>query len=378
MVVVSIISGLLAGAVVAFVATRLLAAHLRRQATTERELTIRQVVDATLVVAGDRLGQHAEAGSRELDLHRQAIGEQLQSMGLELRSVSELVAALQRERAEQHGALVRGLDETMRATAKLADTAQSLRNALANPKARGQWGERMADDVLRLAGMCEGVNYLKQKAIAGGRVPDFTFLLPQGLFLHMDVKFPADNYLRYLEATTDNERTRCRDAFLRDVRDRVKELAGRGYADAASTVGYQLLFIPNESVYSFIAEHQPDLGEVAMRRRVILCSPFTLFAVLGVVRQAVDSFLLERTTDEILEAMNGFSVQWQKFSDQVEVVGRRMASAQSAYDELAGTRRRQLQRQLDEIEQIRTERGLAPQPESGGDELRMLPNASNL
>jgi DNA recombination protein RmuC len=381
MVVVSIISGLLAGVLVALVATRLLAAQLRRQASSERDLTVRHAVEATLAVAGDRLGQHAEAGSRELDLHRRAIGEQLHSMGAELRSMSELVATLQRERAEQHGALVRGLDETMRATAKLADTAQSLRQALASPKARGQWGERMADDVLRLAGMCEGVNYLKQKAIAGGRVPDFTFLLPQGLFLHMDVKFPADNYLRFLEASNDDDRTRCRDSFLRDVRARVKELAGRGYADAASTVGYQLLFIPNESVYSFIAEHQPDLGELAMRQRVILCSPFTLFAVLGVVRQAVDNFLLERTTDEILEAMSGFAQQWQKFSEQVDVVGRRLASAQTAYDDLAGTRRRQLQRQLDEIEHIRTERGLDvpdPHPESGGDELRMLPNASNL
>jgi DNA recombination protein RmuC len=378
MVLISIITGLLAGAVVALVAWRMLAVRVAGQAAADRDVTVRHAVEATLAVAGDRLGQHAQAGARELELHRRAIGEQLGAMDAELRSVSTLVANLQRDRAEQHGALVRGLDETMRATSRLAETAQSLRQALASPKARGQWGERMADDVLRLAGMCEGVNYVKQKAIAGGRIPDFTFLLPQGLSLHMDVKFPADNYLRYLEAATDAERVTCRDAFLRDVRTRVKELAGRGYADAPTTVGYQLLFIPNESVYSFIAEHQPQLGELALRQRVILCSPFTLFAVLGVVRQAVDNFLLERTTDEILAAMTGFTRQWERFSEQVDVVGKRLASAQSAYDDLAGTRRRQLQRQLDEIEQIRTERGVEPAPESGGDELRILPNASSL
>ncbi|MGH9119888.1 MAG: DNA recombination protein RmuC [Acidimicrobiales bacterium] len=380
MVVLAVIAGLAAGALVAVAASRLLAAHLGRQATADRDATVRQAVEATLAVAGDRLGQHAQAGARELELHRQAIGQQLHSMGAELRTVSDLVATLQRERAEQHGAVLRGLDEAMRTTSKLADTTQSLRQALASPKARGQWGERMADDVLRLAGMCEGVNYLKQKSIAGGRVPDFTFLLPRGLSLHMDVKFPVDNYLRFLEAATDVDRSRCRDAFLRDVRARVKDLAGRGYADASDTVGYQLLFIPNESVYSFIGEHQPELGESALRQKVVLCSPFTLFAVLGVVRQAVDSFLLERTTDEILAAMHGFSQQWDRFSEQVDLVGRRLASAQSAYDDLAGTRRRQLQRQLDEIDHIRTERGLEPEPEpeSGGDALRVLPNASNL
>jgi DNA recombination protein RmuC len=378
MIVVAIIAGLVAGALVAVVASRLLLNGLRRQASADRDAAVRQAVDATITLAADRLGQHAQAGARELELHRHAIGRQLDSMDAELRSVSELVASLQRERAEQHGAVLRGLDEAVRTTSKLADTTQSLREALANPKARGQWGERMADDVLRLAGMCEGVNYLKQKAIAGGRIPDFTFLLPRGLVLHMDVKFPVDNYLRHLEAATDAERDGFRAAFLKDVRARVKDLTARGYADGDTSVGYQLLFIPNESVYSFIGEHDPEIGEVALRQRVVLCSPFTLFAVLGVVRQAVDNFLLERTTDEILAAMNGFARQWERFSEALDLVGRRLQSAQTAYDDLAGTRRRQLQRQLEEIDQIRTERGLEPEAESGGDALRVLPNASSL
>ena len=42
--------------------------------------------------------------------------------------------------------------------------------------------------------------------------------------MHMDVKFPLDNYVRHLEATNDLERKQFRDQFLRDVRDRVKEL----------------------------------------------------------------------------------------------------------------------------------------------------------
>ena len=37
----------------------------------------------------------------------------------------------------------------------------------------------MADDVLRLAGLVEGVNYRKQTSVAGGGIPDVTFLLPR-------------------------------------------------------------------------------------------------------------------------------------------------------------------------------------------------------
>ena len=54
-------------------------------------------------------------------------------------------------------------------TQALSTSTQSLREALANPKARGQWGERMAEDVLRLAGFIEHVNYEKQTAVEGTR-----------------------------------------------------------------------------------------------------------------------------------------------------------------------------------------------------------------
>jgi DNA recombination protein RmuC len=255
----------------------------------------------------------------------------------------------------------------------LSRTTSGLREALASPKARGQWGERMADDVLRAAGLLEGVNYRKQTAIAGGTIPDFTFLLPRGVELHMDVKFPVDNYVRHLEAEADHERDAAKVAFLKDVRSRVKELAGRGYADPATTVGYLLLFIPNESVYAFIQEHDRDVADLALGQRVVLCSPFTLFAVLGVVRQSVDSFLLERAGDEILDALGRFAGQWGRFSEQVDKLGRQLATAQGTYEELAGTRRRQLERRLDEIEAIRTRRGLpavSDDDEGGGAKLR--------
>ena len=65
----------------------------------------------------------------------------------------------------------------------------------------------MAEDVLRLAGFIENVNYRKQRAVDGGSGrPDFTFELPKGHVLYMDVKFPLAAYLRFLEATSDIER----------------------------------------------------------------------------------------------------------------------------------------------------------------------------
>jgi DNA recombination protein RmuC len=376
---VGIVVGLAAGVAGAGLVARWVAGRPRPDAGAEREAVVRAAVDTVVAVAGERLGAQADAGSRELQARQRAFEERVgqlqgvladqmtlrnaaveQRMGDvrgELAKVAELVAGLQRERAEQQGRVETRLAEVAAVSAKLADTTQSLRQALASPQARGQWGERMADDVLRAAGLVEGMSYRKQSRIAGaGTVPDFSFLLPGGRVLHMDVKFPIDNYLRYLEASTDGERDRYRTAFVRDVRARVKELAGRVYIDPDETLDEVLLFIPNEAVYAFVHTHDRDLVEVALRQKVVLCSPSTLFSVLAVIRQAVEVTRLQRTSDEILACLAAFERQWEKFTDALDKVGRGLDTVRRGWDDLAGTRRRQLERQLDRVGELRSRR----------------------
>src|SRR5918998_5195285 len=298
----------------------------------EHQATVRAAVDAavdTVVkVAGERLGAQADAGSRELASRHQAFEQQVgdlrgtmaeqmavrnaavqQHMGdvrAELARVTQLVSSLQRERAEQHGRVESRLNEVATVSARLAETTQSLRQ--------------------------------------GGRV------------LHMDVKFPVDNYLRYLEAGTDHDRERYAVAFVRDVRARVRELSGRVYIDPDDTLDEVLLFIPNEAVYAFVHEHDRDLIEIALGQKVVLCSPSTLFSVLAVIRQAVEQTQLQRTSDEILVCLAAFEQQWGKFSDALDKVGRSLDSVRRSWDDLSGTRRRQLERQLDRVGELRSRR----------------------
>ncbi|CAN5141017.1 hypothetical protein BH24ACT1_BH24ACT1_01480 [soil metagenome] len=322
------------------------------------------VVDTVVAVADERLGAT-----------REVIDVQLRGLSGELRRMSETVTRLEAERGRQHGELAAQLRTTVDQTARLTSTAGALRDVLANPKARGQWGERMADDVLRVAGLVEGVSYVKQRALAGGTIPDFTFLLPNDLCLHMDAKFPVANYARCLEAPGDHERAGYAAAFQRDVRARVRELSGRGYVDPASgTLDYVLAFIPNESIYAFIHQHDPELLDVALRQQVVLCSPLSLFAVLGVVRQAVDAAAVGRTSGEILSVLGTFSSQWQRFCVSLDKVGRALDGVDRSFRDLAGTRRRALERPLLRVEELRRQRGLPvadipDDEESGGDTL---------
>jgi DNA recombination protein RmuC len=342
-------------------------AELQARLGEERAHAVTAAAEMAARMAGEKLGDSLATGGKHLDLRAEAFDQKVADIGLQLQRMGDLMANLQLEGAHQHGQLITNLRAATASTQALAETAQQLRQALASPKARGQWGERMADDVLRAAGMVEGITYRKQTAITGGSIPDITFLLPGGRLLHMDVKFPVDNYLRHLEAGHDHERDAAAKAFLRDVRNRVKELSTRAYIDEDETLREVLLFIPNESVWAFIHDRDPQLIDLAMQQNVVLCSPVSLFAVLAVIRQAVDQTRLARTSDQILECLNAFRQQWLKYADAVEAVDRRFAAAQKGLDELTGPRRRMLERQLDRLDDLRSQRGLPEAPPALGD-----------
>ncbi len=344
-------------------------AEMRSQTAAERDAAVRAALEQAAVMQREQLGAAAreahERTSIELTSKKDVIDARLDQVHAEMRSeltkLGSMVSALAETSAQKFGQVDQSLRSHAEITQTLSESARALREAMASPTARGQWGERMAEDVLRLAGFVENVNYVKQTQLDGatGR-PDFTFPLPKGHELYMDVKFPMAGYLRFLDATTDAERQAHRAAFLRDVRARVKELARRDYANesARASVDYVLLFLPNEQLTGFIHETDPGLIDEAMGQRVVLCSPLTLFAFLGVIRQAYDNFVIEQTSDQILALIGKFGTQWQKYSDQLEKVKTKFDQLDRQFDELVGTRKRQLEKPLQQLEAVRRERNL--------------------
>lgn len=344
-------------------------AEMRLQSATDRDAAVRAALEQAAVLQREQFGAVAQQARQqsvdELGAKKDVIDTRLDEMRSEMRTELSQLGTMVKSLAEQSATKFGQVDQSLRSHAEvtqmLSESARALREAIASPTARGQWGERMADDVLRLAGFVENVNYVKQTQLDGatGR-PDFTFPLPKGHELYMDVKFPMAGYLRFLDASTEAERQAHRTAFLRDVRARVRELAKRDYARESSRKGvdYVLMFLPNEQLTGFIHEHDPSLIDDAMTQRVVMCSPLTLFAFLGVIRQAYDNFVIEQTSDQILALIGKFGVQWQKYAEQLEKVHQKFEQLDRQFDELMGPRRRQLEKPLQQLEAVRRERNL--------------------
>ena len=252
----------------------------------------------------------------------------------------------------------------------LNSSSSALRDILTNTQTRGQWGERMAEDVFRIIGFVEHVNYVKQTTVTeGSSRPDFTIFMPENKKLNMDAKFPLTNYIRFVEADSEEEAQQHSRAFLRDVRDRAKEVVGRDYINPEdNTLDYVLVFIPNEQMYHYIHQHGAEIVEEALRNRVVFCSPMSLFAILSVIRHALDNFAIEQASNEILSELAIFDRQWELFTKQMDTVGRRIESAQTGFESLKGTRSRALDRPLQRIQDIRKQRNIPDAPEISLDE----------
>ncbi len=285
-----------------------------------------------------------KAHNKELESKKELIDQRLTDMDVKLGKVERLVQDLQTDRKAQYGALGQQLHS-------LTTTASSLQKALADNRARGQWGERIAEDILQLLGFIEGKNYTRQETTESGKRPDFTFTLPNEMSLNMDAKFPLDNYLRYFEASSEQERKNYTDQFLRDVRQRVSEIQKRDYIDS-NTINCVLIFIPNEQVYRFIHEQDDSIIDVALQQRVILCSPLTLYIVLAVIRQAAQNFNVEQKSREIVAVVNEIRKEWTKYTDEMQTLENHFRRVHDNLQRLTVTRAKALDRKFDRIDNV--------------------------
>jgi len=78
-----------------------------------------------------------------------------------------------------------------------------------------------------------------------------------------------------------------------------------------------------------------------------------------VIRQSVENFNLEQKTAQILSLLGSFLAQWNKFTEGMEKMGKRILEAEKEYEALMSTRRNALERPLREIEELRQQKGIA-------------------
>jgi DNA recombination protein RmuC len=324
---------------------------LDQRAQRDRQDSINLASDRVAQASGEQLGRRAEQIDASLKTVQDNIGARMQQMDDEIKRLRDM-------NVERFG-------NVNEAVAALAQQTSNLNNVLSSSQARGQWGERMAEDLLHAAGLLEGINYEKQDTISGGGRPDYTFLMPPNRVLYMDVKFPMDSYTKCMTATDAASREIAKREFITAARARVTELQKRDYVVSTTqhSLDYVLLFVPNESITAFIHEADPTLIDWALERKVVLCSPLTLYSFLVVVRQATESFHTEETAAQIMQMMGKFRKQWENYVKSLEKVKKSFDNMQEELDDLTvGKRFKGLNRETKKIDDLRKQQNIAELP----------------
>ena len=230
----------------------------------------------------------------------------------------------------------------------LTTTTNQLNSVLSNNQQRGQWGERQAEDLLQHFDFQEGVNYDKQTTEGSDR-PDFTFYLPKGKRLNMDVKFPIRAYQSYLDAESKSEQESHLKQFTTDIKGHLKTISKRNYINPSEdTLDYCIMFISNEGIFQIVNQKQ-ELLDLAKDSSIVICGPTSLFAILSLIRQSLSSFQIEESAKVIQSDLLKFQNEWIKYKDKMSSVQTKMDQASKALEEAQGTRIRALERPLQNI-----------------------------
>ncbi len=355
--IIGLLVGVAIGAAITIIITIIRSRADRQQSAAAGEAMREAMRETFTALAADALAANSkhlgEQTAATLDSKKALIDQAVKAMNERLDKLGLFVQKSENERKEAFASMNTSV-------ASLSLTTGELHKVLASPQRRGAWGERMAEDILRTVGLIEGVNYKKQSAAdaESGR-PDFTFFLPNDLKVNMDVKFPLDAYRAYLKAENDPDRSAQLKALTSSVRDRVREVAKRGYVDLeGGTVNYAIVFLASEQILSLALTSQSDLIDEALKAKIVLASPMTLYAMLAVIRQAAENANIMRTADEVIDLLTAFNKQWQAYCEQMDKLEGSITKTATEFEKLRTTRTKALQRPLDKIEALRAAREL--------------------
>jgi len=316
-----------------------------------------------LRLADEKFTHQSKQNQSHLGEKEKLIQKSLENMDGRLKDIVQRSTELKTE-------LETSKDETQR----LRTTTETLQTLLASSQKRGQWGERLVEDILQYIGLQENINYTKQTTMDEGQRPDYTFKLPKSREINMDVKFPLTHYENYLETSDTQVQEIEKKAFLQDVRKHLNEISRRGYIDTSKgTVDYAMMFIPNESIYGFINQEDPDFIGEALNKKIMLCSPITLYAVLSLLNQATANFMMEQRASEIMNEVVKFQQQWEKFTEVMDKTGKNMDIAVRQFQDLISTRKRALDRPVNKIIELQKKEALT----QGSNQLELDSGASD-
>jgi len=290
----------------------------------------------------------------DLDNKQRTIENLVKQLQEDLKVRQGEIRVLEQDRSQKFSELKTVMEQHRIETDQLRITTQQLATVLSNNQTRGEWGERIIEDLMRANGLVEGVHYLKQQRQETSNLrPDITLLLPNKRNVPVDVKFPYSEIQKMAVAETTSAKQAHFKQFSSDVKIKIAKVAE--YIDPSqNTLDYAILFVPNEMIFSFINQRFPDLIDEALAKRVLIVSPFTFLIVARTIMESYRNFMLSDKLKDVVKAVDDFTKEWDTFKLKFDKYGRTLETLRQDYDELSTTRVRQMEKKITKIGKLQS------------------------
>jgi len=226
------------------------------------------------------------------------------------------------------------LQGTNKQMMQIGTEVRRLQDILSSPKLRGQMGEWSLENLL--ANILPKESYKLQYTFKDGKTVDALIQLAD-FSVPIDAKFPLPGFERVVKAEAEEEKTRLRRQFLKDVTAHIDKIASQYIRPAEGTLDFALCYIPAENVYyetivKYAGETQ-DILQYCLDRKVIPVSPNLLYAYLMTVAMGLHGLQIEKQAAEIRQNLKKLNTSFGDFGGTWDILGKHLRNAYGQYDE---------------------------------------------
>ena len=294
-----------------------------------------------LQLARENLGKFQSQADNQLEKREQAVENMVKPIREALDKNERQVRHMEAERKEAQGAITQQLQAVAESHRLLQSETRNLVQALRRPEVRGQWGEMTLKRLAELAGMVDHCDFIEQESVdtdAGRMRPDMVIRLPDRRDIVVDAKTPLDAYLSAIEAADDDTRKTHLQRHARNVRQRVRELAGKAYwGQFKDSPDFVVLFIPGEQFLTAALEIDHKLLEDALAEHVILATPSSFVALLRAVAYGWRQEALARNAEIIREVGQELYSRLATFGEHFSKLGRSLNGSVETFNKAVGS-----------------------------------------
>lgn len=209
----------------------------------------------------------------------------------------------------------------------------SLQEILKAPKLRGALGELFLGDILHQ--ILPKDRFQTQYTFKSGEVVDAIIKFKDEIMVSVDAKFPLESFRRMLDAQEEDAKKAAKKEFIKSVKNRIQEISEKYILPDEGTMDFAMMYIPAENVYYEIIikdEEQNHLMQFAFDKHVIPVSPNSFYAYLQTILLGLKGMQVEQSTKEILTHLAQLQVNFTKFQEEYELVGKHLNHAKNSYD----------------------------------------------